>query len=127
MKQRFLMWGLATMVFLVTLAVSSRREGLWPTADETPTRSNRPAVLASADPIPVPAQPFGPVKSTPAVSTPVVAAAMLPPQPQAVQQPEAQSTAADTPAPMPTAEAEVDTAEFLRHRDRASQHSARSR
>jgi hypothetical protein len=126
MKQHFLMWGLASMVFLVTLAISARQEGLWPKADETPPRGNRPAVLASADPIPVPVQPFGPVKPAPPVATPVAAAAMLPP-PQAVQQPEAHPTAADTPAPMPAAEAEVDTAEFLRHRDRASQHSARSR
>jgi hypothetical protein len=125
MNQRFLMWGLASIAFVVTLAFSSWHEGLWP-ADETPTRGNRPAALASADPMPLPAQPFGPAHPGPAVATPIVAAA-TPPQPQAPQQPETPAPAADTPPPMPTAETEVDTTEFLSHRDRAAQHSARTR
>ena len=125
MKQRFLMWGLASIAFIVTLAFSSWHEGLW-SADETPPRSNRPAMLAAADPMPLPAQPFGPTKPAPAVTAQVVAAA-TPPQPEAPQQPETPVPAAETPPPMPTAEAEVDTAEFLSHRDRAAQHSARSR
>jgi hypothetical protein len=139
MKQRFLMWGLASIVFLVTLAVSARQEGLWPT-DETATRGNRPTVLASVDvastdPMPLPARPFGPINPAPAVATPVVAAAIPaqqqqpppPPPPQAVQQTETSVPDAAAPPPMPTAEAEVDTNEFRSHQDRASQHSARSR
>jgi hypothetical protein len=125
MKQRFLMWGLASIVFAVTLAVSSWHEGLWP-ADETPTRGNRPAALASADPMPLPAQPFGPAHPAPAVAVPIVAA-VTPAQPQAPQPPETVDPASESLPPMPTAEDEVDTAEFLRHRDRAAQHSARAR
>jgi hypothetical protein len=125
MKQRFLMWGLASIAFMVTLAFSSWHEGLW-VADETPEPGNRPATLAAADPMPLPAQPFGPAKPAPTVATQVVAAASSP-QPQAPQPPEMPAPAAENLAPMPTAEAEADTAEFLRHRDRAAQHSARSR
>lgn len=125
MKQRFLMWGLASIVFAVTLAVSSWHEGLWP-ADETPTRGNRPAALVSANPMPLPAQPFGPAHPAPAVAAPIVAA-VTPAQPQAPQQSETVDPASDSAPPRPTAAAEVDTAEFLRHRDRAAQHSARAR
>jgi hypothetical protein len=116
MKQRFLMWGLASIAFAVTLAISSWHEGLWP----------EPAAFASADPVPLPAQPFGPAHPAPALFMPV-AAAVTPPQPQAPQQPETMEPASESPPPMPAAEAEVDTAEFLRHRDRAAQHSARAR
>jgi hypothetical protein len=125
MKQRFLMWGLASIAFAVTLAISSWHEGLWP-SDETLSRGNRPTAFASADPMPLPAQPFGPAHPAPAVATPIVTA-VTPPQPQAPQQPDTVGPASESPPPMPTAEAEVDTAEFLRHRDRAAQHGARAR
>jgi hypothetical protein len=124
MKQRFLMWGLASIAFVVTLAFSSWHEGLWP-YDEAPGRSTHAASLASADPVPLPAQPFAPEHSAPPAATPIVVAA-TPPQPQATQQPETPPPE-EAPPPMPTAEQEVDTAEFLEHRDRAAQHSARSR
>jgi hypothetical protein len=126
MKQRFLMWGLASIAFVVTLAISSWHEGLWP-YDEAPTRSNRAASLAPADPVPLPAQPFAPEHPAPPAATPIVVAA-TPPQPQAPQQPASPAPAPEeTVPPMPTAEQEVDTSEFLAHRDRAAQHSARSR
>jgi hypothetical protein len=124
MKQRFLMWGLASIAFVVTLAISSWHEGLWP-YDEAPTRSNRAASLASADPVPLPAQPFAPEHPAPPAATPIVVAA-TPPQPQAPQQPET-AASEEAPPPMPAAEQEVDTTEFLAHRDRAAQHSARTR
>ena len=122
MNQRFLMWGLASIAFVVTLAFSSWHEGLWP-YDETPTRGNRAASLASTDPVPLPAQPFAPEHPAPAVETPLVVAAT---PPQASQQPEAPPPE-EAPPPMPVAEQEVDTTEFLAHRDRAAQHSARTR
>jgi hypothetical protein len=125
MNQRFLMWGLASIAFVVTLAISSWHEGLWP-SDEAPTGGKRLTALISPDPMPLPAQPFGPAHPAPAVATPIVAA-VTSPQPQAPQQPETMEPAAESPPPMPTAEAEVDTAEFLRHRDRAAQHSSRAR
>jgi hypothetical protein len=125
MKQRFLMWGLASIAFAVTLAISSWHEGLWP-ADETSTVGNSPAALASSGPMPLPAQPFGPAHPAPAAATPIVAA-VTPQLPQAPQHPETVEPASEVAPPMPTAEAEVDTAEFLRHRDRAAEHSARAR
>lgn len=125
MKQRFLMWGLASIAFVVTLAFSSWHEGLWSSDEEAPTRGNRTTTLASPDPMPLPAQPFAPKHPAPAVETPIVVAA-TPPQPQALQQPETPPPE-DAPPPMPTAEQEVDTAQFPDRRDRAAQHSARSR
>ena len=122
MNQRFLMWGLASIAFIVTLAFSSWHEGLWP-YDETPTRANRAASLASADPVPLPAQPFAPEHPAPPVETPLVVATT---PPQASQQPEAPPPE-EAPPPIPAAEQEVDTTEFLAHRDRAAQHSARTR
>ena len=122
MNQRFLMWGLASIAFVVTLAFSSWHEGLWP-YDETPTRGNRAASLASADPVPLPAQPFAPEHPAPPAETPPVVAAT---PSQASQQPEALPPE-EAPLPMPVAEQEVDTTEFLAHRDRAAQHSARTR
>ena len=124
MKQRFLMWGLASIAFVVTLAISSWHEGLWP-YDGTPTRGNRVASLVSADPVPLPSQPFAPEHPAPPAATPLVVAA-TPPQPKDLQQPETPPPE-EAPPPMPTAEQEVDTTEFLAHRDRAAQHSARTR
>jgi hypothetical protein len=124
MKQRFLMWGLASIAFVVTLVFSSWHEGLWPYGD-APIRSSRVANLTSAAPMPLPAQPFAPAHPAPVVDTPVVTAAT---PPQAPQQPEAPAPIAEeAPPPMPVAEAEADTKEFLAHRDRASEHSSRAR
>jgi hypothetical protein len=122
MKQRFLMWGLASIAFAVTLAISSWQQGLWPASEDTPKRGNRATALVSADPPPMPAQPFGP--SHPG---PVVVAEATPPAPQALQPPETPVAEAEPPPPMPTAEAEVDTEQLLSHRDRAAQHSSRAR
>jgi type IV secretory pathway VirB10-like protein len=122
MNQRFLMWGLASIAFVVTLAISSWHEGLWP-SDEATTRGNRATALASTDSTELPAQPFAP--EHPAPATPA-AAVVTPPEQQAPAQTDA-ATPAEPPPPMPVAEAEVDTREFLAHRDRAAQHSSRAR
>jgi hypothetical protein len=124
MNQRFLMWGLASIAFVVTLAISSWHEGLWP-SDETITRGNSAPALASIDSTELPAQPFAPEHPAPAVATPA-AAVVAPQQQQAPAQMDIPAPA-ESPPPMPVAEAEVDTAEFLAHRDRASQHSSRAR
>jgi hypothetical protein len=125
MNQRFLMWGLVSITFVVTLAVSSWHEGLWP-SHETPTHGNRPTTVASADPVQLPSRPFGPQTPPRPITTPATAVVTPPPPAPAPQQQD--QPLAETPPPaLPTAEAEVDTAEFLAHRDRASQHSARTR
>lgn len=125
MNQRFLMWGLASIAFVVTLAISSWHEGLW-ASDEIATRRNHPAALASAEPMALPVRPFAPENAAPVAMTPPALAAAKPETQEQVQQPT--PAAAEIPAPsMPIAEAEVDTTEFLAHRDRAAQHSSRAR
>ena len=124
MNQRFLIWGLASIAFVVTLAISSWHEGLW-ASDETTTRGNRAPAVASTDSTELPARPFAPEHPPLATATPS-AAVVTPPQPQAPQQSD-MPPPAESPPPMPVAEAEVDTAEFRAHRDRASSHSARAR
>ena len=127
MNQHFLMWGLTSIAFLVTLAISSWHDGLW-TSDAIPTRGNRPAALASAEPTALPLRPFAPENAAPTSMTPPALAAAKPEtetQPQE-QQPTPAAAEITTPS-MPIAAAEVDTTEFLAHRDRASQHSSRAR
>ena len=53
MNQRFLMWGLMSIAFVVTLAISSWHDGLW-TSDAIPARGNRPVALSSAEPTALP-------------------------------------------------------------------------
>jgi hypothetical protein len=128
MNQRFLMWGLTSIAFLVTLAISSWHDGLW-TSDAIPTRGNRPAALASAEPTALPERPFAPENAAPTAMTPPVLAAAKPEtetQPQE-QQPTPPAAAEITTPSMPIAAPEADTAEFLAHRDRAWQHSSRAR
>src|ERR1700728_4129292 len=95
MNQRFLMWGLASIAFIVTLAISSWHEGLWP-YNEAPTPSDRAASLASPDPVSLPAQPFAPEHPAHPAATPILIAA-TPPQPEAPQHP-----ASPAPAPEET-------------------------
>jgi hypothetical protein len=123
MNQRFLMWGLTSIAFVVALAISSWHEGLWHSKQVTVRGNRRPAAeaIASAEPAPMPRRPFAPEHAPP----PALAAAKPATQTQA-QQPTPANAEALAP-PMPVAEAEVDTTEFLAHRDRASQHSSRAR
>ena len=127
MNQRFLMWGLMSIAFVVTLAISSWHEGLW-TSDAIPTRGSRPAALASAEPTELPVRPFAPENAAPTAMTPLPAAAAKPETQTQAQEQQPTPAAAEIATPsMPIAEAEVDTTEFLAHRDRASQHSSRAR
>lgn len=126
MNQRFLMWGLTSIAFVVALAISSWNEGLW-VSEETPTQhSVRSASLVEDEaptPTALPARPFAPLRT--AQSTPVetVVAAASPPAPA----PQEQEAPAQEQPPMPAAEQELDAAEFLEHRDRAAQHGSRAR
>ena len=127
MNQRFLMLGFASLVFVVTLGVSSWHEGLW-TSNEpaVPAHRARPVAVASEDDItPIPAHPFGPDKPTP-TAVPAIAAVTPPPPPPTPQ--------VETPPP-PSAEApssaepvqDMDEAEFRAHEERAAQRGARTR
>ena len=124
MNQRFLMWGLASIVFVVTLGISSWHEGLW-ASDEPAAAAHhtRPTAVASDDITPIPARPFGPEKAAP---TPIPALAAVTPQPPPPPPPEIPPPA-DTSQPMPTAVADMDEAIFMDHQDRAAQHGSRAR
>jgi len=124
MNQRFLMWGLTSIAFVVTLAISSWHEGLW-TSDEIPTLRNHPAAVASVEQTAMPVRPFAPENAAPTATAPPALAAAEPEPRAQEQQPTPAAAEIATPS-MPVATAEVDTTEFLAHRDRASQHSSRA-
>ena len=124
MNQRFLMWGLASIVFVVTLGISSWHEGLWTPDEPATAQYARPAAVASDDITPMPARPFGPDKPAP---TAVPAIAAVTPQPPPPPPPAETPPPADTSQPMPTAVADMDEAIFMDHQDRAAQRGSRAR
>lgn len=134
MNQRFLMWGLAGIAFIATLAISSWNEGLWPFEETTIPHGNHQATVAmSTEPAPLPARPFGPETLTEAPTPPptVDSAVPLPPDdPPPIEAPEPPPVLAsdeDQPPSVPAAETEQEMTEFLANRDRASQRSSRAR
>ena len=123
MNQRFLMWGLTSIAFVVTLAISSWHDGLW-TSDAVPARGNRPVALSLAEPTALPIRPFAPENAAPTVMT---APAATKSETQAQEQQPTPAPAEIATPSMPIAAAEVDTTEFLAHRDRAAQRGSRAR
>jgi hypothetical protein len=127
MNQRFLMWGLTSIAFVATLAISAWQQGLWPAEDVTPRVSHPiPIALASAESTPMPLRPFAPANPAPATAEPAIQAVATP-QPQAPEQQPTPAPAEVSPPSMPTAVPDVDEEEFLAHRDRAAQRGSRSR
>jgi hypothetical protein len=124
MNQRFLMWGLASIVFVVTLGISSWHAGLW-TSDEPAVRHARPGAVASEDMTPMPVRPFGPEKSAPTVAPPPVAAATpqspLPPPPAQAPPP------IETPPQSTAAVPDLDEADFRAHEERVARQGSRER
>ena len=123
MSQRFLMWGLASIVFVVTLGISSWHEGLWASDEPAAAHDVRPTAVASEDIPPMPARPFGPEKPAPTAVPVIAAVTPQPPPPPLAETP----PPADTSQPMPTAVPDMDEADFLAHQDRATQHGSRAR
>ena len=117
MNQRFLMWGLASIVFVVTLGISSWHAGLW-TSDEPAVRHARPAPVASDDMTPMPVRPFGPEKLAPTVSLPPVAAAT--PQPPLPAPPAVVPPPIDPPPASTAAVPDMDEADFRAHEERVA-------
>src|ERR1700722_15460534 len=80
MNQRFLMWGLVSIAFVVTLALTSQRDGLWQ-ADQTiaPTHNIRIAAFTTEETVDVPARPFAPTHAGPPPPVETVAAVTPPP------------------------------------------------
>ena len=121
MNQRFLMWGLASIAFVVTLGISSWHEGLWASDEPATVHHTRPAAVANDDITPMPAQPFGPAKTAPAALPAIAAVTPQPPPPPAEAPPPS-----DPSEPMPNAVADMDEAVFMDHQDRAAQHASRA-
>lgn len=124
MNQRFLMWGLASIVFVVTLGISSWHAGLWK-ADEPAVHHARPAAVASDDMAPMPVRPFGPEKPAPTVAPPPVAAAT--PQPPLPPPATEAPPPIDTPPESAAAVPDMDEADFRAHEERVAQQGSRER
>src|ERR1700722_4261827 len=120
MNQRFLMWGLASITFVVTLAITSWHDGLWQ-SDEmaAPAHNVRTASSTTEETVGLPARPFAPEHA--------VAPLTPPPPPPPPPEPAPQEALPPPVEPEQVSAQELDEQEFQSHRDRASEHSARSR
>ena len=129
MNQRFLMWGLASITFVVTAAVNSWHDGLWQSEETLPAPAHgvRTASFEVADETTnVPSRPFAPTHAAPPAPAPapVTVAAVTPPPPASTVQEEAAPPPVE-PSTQPSAQ-ELDEADFQAHSDRAAERSARS-
>ena len=128
MNQRFLMWGLASITFVVTLAITSWNDGLWQADATLPTRAHsmRTASFTTEDTTDLPMRPFAPTNPAPPAPVEKLAAVTPPPPPVVEPAPQEAPPPADEPSTQVTAQ-ELDEADFQAHRDRAAEHSARAR
>lgn len=133
MPERIILLGLACTAFVVTLGVSSWREGLWhsggsQTAQDIENVRRTRSLLSATVPATQPAHPFAPAVVAPEV---VATAAAAPSPPPAT----VESTPLSAPAPEltqsqaqsePSTSPEVDNGEMLDRMDRAARRGARS-
>ena len=130
MNQRFLMWGLASITFVVTLGITSWNDGLWPSDETMPTRAHnvRTASFTSDDSTDLPLRPFAPTHAAPPAPPVEKIAAVTPPPPPPVEP--APEEAAPPPTEEPSTQVsaqELDEADFQAQRSRDSERSARAR
>lgn len=128
MNQRFLMWGLASITFVVTLAITSWNDGLWQADATMPTRAHsmRTASFTTEDTTDLPMRPFAPTHAAPPEPVEKLAAVTPPPPPVVEPAPQETPPPAEDPSTEVSAQA-LDEADFQAHRDRAAEHSARAR
>ena len=140
MTQKTITWGLALSAFVVTLAISSWREGLWHSGEQTAMASASPGSdathiparpfekVASSGPTPVRPAPLAP--AVPVATRPMMVAAAPPPPPPAPP-PVAESAPApapadsatdDTPSPVP----DPDEEQVRQQAERSAERGARS-
>ncbi len=94
MKQKYAVWGLAGAVFLVTLGITSWRNGLW-RSDEPSAQPSKAAASHPIDkPNPIPKDPFQAAMAPPAAPAPA-----QPAQPAQPTQSPPQSTVGTAPTP----------------------------
>ena len=127
MNQRFLMWGLASITFVVTAAVSSWNDGLWQSEDTLPAPGHmvRTASFTTDDTTDMPSRPFAPTHAAPEAPPVATVAAVAPPPPPVPAPPE--ETAPPVEASTPVSAQELDEADFQAHRDRDDEQRARNR
>ena len=125
MNQRFLMWGLASITFVVTAAVSSWNDGLWQSGETLPAPAHgvRTASFTTNDTVEMPSRPFAPTHAAPAAPPVETVAAVAAPPPVPAPQEEAVPPVESSTQ---VSAQELDEADFQAHSDRASEHSARS-
>jgi hypothetical protein len=126
MKQRFLMWGLASITFVVTAAVSSWNEGLWQ-SEETlpaPVHGARTASFTAEDTTDMPSRPFAPTHAAPAPPAVTTTVAAITPPPAAPPEEEAEPPVESS---TPVSAQELDEADFQAQRERGSEQRARNR
>ena len=98
MKQKYAVWGVAGAAFLVTLGITSWRNGLW-SSDEPTAQPGSAAASHSIDkPNPVPKHPFQAAMITPTAPQPAQTT-HLQPQPAETTQPPPTATVANAPSP----------------------------
>ncbi len=128
MNQRFMMWGLASITFVVTLGITSWNDGLWQSDETAPTRAHsvRTASFTADDTTDVPFRPFAPTHAAPPPAPLEKVAAVTPLPPPVEPAPSEALLPTDEPSTQVSAQ-ELDEADFQAHRDRAAEHSARAR
>jgi len=126
MNQRFLMWGLASITFVVTAAVSSWNEGLWQSGESLPAPSHgaRAASFTTDDIGEMPSRPFAPTHAAPAAPPVETVAAVAAPPPVPAPQEE---VAPPVESSTQVSAQELDEADFQAHRDRDTEQRARNR
>jgi hypothetical protein len=126
MNQRFLMWGLASLTFVVTAAVSSWNDGLWQSEETLPAPAHgvRTASFTTDDTGGMPSRPFAPTHAAPAAPPVETVAPVAAPPP--VPAPQEEAAPPVEPSTQVSAQ-ELDEADFQAHRDRDTEQRARNR
>ena len=100
MKQKYAIWGFAGAAFLVTLGITSWRNGLW-NSDGPGAQPGGTAVSHSIQKSnPIPKDPFQPARILPAAPAPMQATQSPPQQLPSQPQPQPQPTVENAPTPM---------------------------
>ena len=130
MNQRFLMWGLASITFVVTAAVSSWNDGLWQSEETLPAPGHgvRTAFFTADDTTDMPSRPFAPTHVVPAPAPVATIAAVTPSPPTApAPEPPQEEAAPPVESSTPVTAQELDEADFQAQRERDTEQRTRNR
>jgi hypothetical protein len=97
-KQKYTIWVVAGAAFLVTLGITSWRNGLW-SSDEPSAQPGGAAASHSIDmPVPIPKDPFQAAKPAQSTQPPPSPSSQLSSQPSPSPQPEPEPTVGNDPS-----------------------------